>query len=547
MSSRTSFFQLLLVAVAMTATVIGCGSPGTIRSALPPGAQGAAPSQGLADPDALLEQAVVRAQGKVASTAGYTVLDDGWYQPSPAPGKPGYYLIDGEVVKGPPDDSPPGEEHLVPQAVVEGVPAPAATQNCNAFNGYVPPPCTSTGPFRRVYSGPGYSYALATLILPATITTMPTAPPWSGTGPTPTPVPNGDTGFVYFEGWVTKNTSGGNSEFGFQYSALHNWYSAYFKTYSPQAQLYVQTNHWTPATPVTLAMGGYTIANQNYLHVALLGTTKEVCKNSPYTSPVSPNLCLAHAHSLNAGWTPSGCCIMARMTSIGQVLPNKFYDGVAFGPIMWSKAELAASVPTPNPGSTTLPFNTKDPAWSGGGSQNWPPYLNKIVVTDATNTGETDTLNLTALPKLSVSLNPSGCQHFALSGTVSYTAAMTGDPSGLTVKYGWVDPTGLSTPPPGFTSTLTVPGATLTSGNQPAGQDPQGKMYIGVNSTSATDTAAAKKNTSFTSGTRVYLYYVDATGKLTSDWNGTTVQSAGDLITLSNYPCPGAAAAAGPM
>jgi hypothetical protein len=72
-------------------------------------------------------------------------------------------------------------------------------------------------------------------------------------------------------------------------------------------------------------------------------------------------------------------------------------------------------------------------------------------------------------------------------------------------------------------------------------------MYIGVNSTSATDTAAAKKNTSFTSGTRVYLYYVDATGKLTSDWNGTTVQSAGDLITLSNYPCPGAAAAAGPM
>jgi hypothetical protein len=496
MRFRASLRMLFWVTAAAT-ILAACGTGGS-RSPLTPNVSGAAPA-GTSDPDVAIEQAVARAFRRAGGSANYGTIDDGWYAPSPVPGKPGYYVIDGEIQKGPPDDGPPA-------------PAPLATRNCVTFDGPVPPPCTNTGPFRRVYSDPGYSFALASIELPARIATMPTAAPGQKA-----PI-DGDTGYVYFEGWVTSNPNGGNSEFGFQYSAKNNWYSVYYKTYSPKFQVIFQKFHWVPSTVVTFALAGYNVDNQNDLHVALIGTTKEKCVSTMGTTPTK-NLCLAHGHSADTGWSPAACCIMARMTTIGQTAANKFYDGVKFGPIAWSGAELAKKPPAPAPGSTTLPLTGAEPPWAGGGAQSWPPQLNKIVVASQSAAAETDTIDLAPLPALTVALLPSTCQYFKSSGTVDYTAKLSGNASGFPLQYGW--------PPAG--TKMTVPGSTL---NSTLG------VYLGKSATAATiHFAIAGGAGGELTGAQVNLYYTDATGALTDLWNGHTI-SARSKVALGGDKCP---------
>jgi len=530
---RWGYFRLGFVAIICAAAIVGCGGVGGLRPPLPTSVGNLAQTR-PPDQEQALEQAVVRAYGKRASVNGYGVIDGGWYEPPEIPGRPGYYLIDGDVVKGPPDDSPP-RTNAAPQAATEGVPAPLATENCDTFAGAVPPPCTDTGPFRRVYSDTGYSYALARLVLPAHITTMPTGAPWpGGAHPTPTPL-NGDTGYVYFEGWYKGNVNAGNSEFGLQYSAKNNWYSPYYKTYGPnKTELHWQLNHWLPSTAITFAIAGYTLDKAQYLHVALIGTTTEACKPDVITSPENPHLCLAHDHALDPGWSSSACCILARMTTIGQTLPNKFYDGVSFGPISWNDVELAKNAPTPAPGSTTLPLTGGQPAWQGGGSQNWPPQLDKIVVAGESADAETDTVDLAKLPDLKLSVSPSKCQHFALSGSVKYAAAISGAQGALKgrLAYGW-HPGVLGAPAKGTTYTMDVPGAKAT------GDPNTGITYIGADSTKATVSVSVdNKLDDYEVPTGVSLYYIDATGTLTPDWNGSSVETYGGSITLANTSCP---------
>jgi hypothetical protein len=507
MRVRTSF-QLLFLALLTAGALAACGSPNGNGGALPPSAAGIARAvRGTPDPDLAIEQAVARAYQRTVGPVRYGTVDDGWYTPSPAPGKPGYLIVDGETVKAPPDDSPPAG--VMPRR--QGIPAPMATMNCNTFQGAVPPPCTSTGPFRRVYSAPGYSFTLANLTLPAEIKTMPTAAPGAKN-----PI-NGDTGFIYFEGWVTSNPNGGNSEFGFQYSALHNWYSVYYKTYSPKYQVIYEHYHWVPGTVVTFAIAGYAVNGQNNLHVALIGTTQETCALTPLTTPTG-HLCLAHGHSPDAGWAPSSCCIMARMTTIGQTAVNAFYDGSAFGPIQWSGVELAPAAPTPAPGTTTLPLTGKEPPWSGGSAQNWPPQLNKIVVSGQSATGETDTISLSKLPALKVALAPATCQHFKTTGTVDYTAHVTGSVGNFPLQYGW--------PKSGYK--MTVSGGTY---------NPSLGIYLGSSATSATVSFALGAEGGKIVPTQVFLYYTDATGRLTNRWNGATIM-AQSLVSLGGLPCP---------
>jgi hypothetical protein len=203
-NGRTALIRLLFASAAAAVPIVGCGAPGAMHAALPP--QSAA-AQARLEPQTALDQSVAQAQFGAAAGGGFGTVVGAWVTPPPAAGKPGYYLIDGETVPGPPDDVPPAASRVLPSALTDAAaPAPAATPNCVTFAGYVPPPCTDTGEFRRVYSAPGYSFALAHLTLPASMPNM------------PSPGLNGDVGYVYMEGWSRNNPDAGNSEFGFQYS-----------------------------------------------------------------------------------------------------------------------------------------------------------------------------------------------------------------------------------------------------------------------------------------------------------------------------------------
>jgi hypothetical protein len=297
---RIAFFRLLLLAVVTAATVTGCGGSSQLRSSLPPTTASTAVPARAVDEDSAIEHAVTQSHGEMSGSAEYGVLEGGFVPAQPAPGRLGYFLVDGEVVPEPPAE-PPGAENQAQSLV----PVATATPNCKGFNGDVPPPCTVTGPFRRVYSGPGNSFALAHVTLPE-VTTMPT-------GKSPV---DGDTGYVYFEGWP--NPTAGNSEFGFQYSATNKWYSLYARTSNPVGYFIFVFNgvpvHYLPTNTVTFALAGYTIANKSYLHLAAIGRSDVSCGSA---SGSIVHTCLAHDHLLDAGWTPSNCCIMARMTTIG--------------------------------------------------------------------------------------------------------------------------------------------------------------------------------------------------------------------------------------
>jgi predicted small lipoprotein YifL len=541
--NKTPMKPARFVAVAvflLSAAIAGCGSQGPIRSVLPeskavrssaPASTAtSSPTTVSADPDAAIEDAVIRAHGAVDDMSkGYTIADDGWYAPSPVPGKPGYYYIDGDVVKGPPDDTGPtqpgdtlqtdtSQTVLAPESTLTtnaAAPAPTPTLNCKTFEGDVPPPCTDTGPFRRVFSGPGYSYALANITLPAS-NPMPTAEPSSSTDPDPKPL-DGDTGYVYFEGWSDSTPDAGNSEFGLQYSAKNKNYSVYMKTYSPALTFIVSTVRFAWDTPVTLAIAGYVIGNNDYLHVAALGTPDGACPTADYTTPQG-KLCLVHAHAQDAKWSPNGCCIMARMTTIGQTTTHGFYDGAGFGPIKWSGVELAKVAPTPKPTSTVVPFATESP-WVTAGTQNWPPLQDKVVASGVKPNGETDTIRLTKLPDLEVLLSPMGCQHYKSSTTVDFSAGIAGNPGNLPVLYGW--------PPAG--SKMTVPNSTLNN---------EWGLYIGDKATNATVTFGVGGGVSGR-GFPVYvdLLYIDATGELSNRWDHAGVVDD-DEVTIGSITCP---------
>jgi hypothetical protein len=523
MNVRTAFFRSLFLSVVIGATVAGCSRIGGMRSSLPQGVARVAVTPASAPEDqAALDQAVLRSHRNAVGSADYGVLEGEFVEPPPAPGQPGYYIIDGEVVSGPPDDSPPVSETAPPAAGAASPQATATatpTPNCNTFNGTVPPPCTSTGPFRRVYSAPNYSYALANVTFPKPILTMPTYPPY-----------HGDTAFAYMEGWLSTAPNAGNSEFGFQYSANYHCYYLYARTSNPSGYyIYVLNDkpvRYLSSQTVTFAMAGYLAQNQDELHMSAIGTANVSC--GVPGSKKTTNTCLSHGHVPDKGWVESDCCIMARMTSIGQKNLqgyNWFYDGVTFGPIAWSGAELAETAPTPLPSSTTLPFAT-EPPWTAAGVQNWPPLQNKIVVNYTSGAAETDTINLAALPAEQVSLSPSGCQYYQnmTTATVNYTATAS-KTKGVPTYYGWG---------PGDVR-MTVPGATL---------NPVFGLWIGQSNTATWKGGIGGGTSSALFTAFLDILFTDATGELTSQWyypgdDSGHVVTAEDQISLgSQNLCP---------
>jgi hypothetical protein len=417
MSAYATSARVAVIAIGVAATMIGCNGPTGSSRALPfegtRAAATAAPSNG----EAVLDRAVVESQQRVAASATYGVIDGIWQAPPTT--TPGVYLIDGDEVTGPPEDTESNSNAIVPQSVE---PQAQATPNCSTFVGSIPPPCTNTGEFRRVFSAPGYSYALAHVTLPAAIPGMP-----GGKYPV-----DGDIGYVYMEGWLQSAPNAGNSEFGFQYSATNKWYAPYFRTNSPHAfglAAYSTDNYvrYTAGQTVTLALAGYKIGTASYLHVSVLGKTVGSCPVVGGTASLTTNNCLAHGHFLDNGWSESNCCIFARMTTIAQTrADDPFYDGATFGPITWSNAELARTVPAPAPGSTLLPITGNQAAWTSAGNQSYPSGQSKVVVQNASATGETDTINLTKLPPLTVTMNPSTARFVHPPASVKYTVSLSG-------------------------------------------------------------------------------------------------------------------------
>ena len=366
-------------------------------------------------------ESAILARATAAPKIVYGLIDGPWQTPTASPKKAGLIELDGEDVVPPPDDS--GE---LPDAT-------ATTPACEKFVNVVPPSCTDTGEFRRAYSGPGYSYAFARVTLPADNPGMKNI---SGS--------NGDAGFIYLEGWPLANKTL-PSEFGFQYSAANNWYTPYYRTASPKGYQYATLSlnkfvHYAPGQTVSFGFGTDTIDNQPYLHVAVLGKLRVgtgLC--TIIGSVAQTDNCMAHGHFPDANWSGSKCCIFGRMTTIAQSNPfDAYYDGADFGPIAWSDAELAATPPSPAPSSTVLPIAGNQSPWTQGGEpQDWPPDQFKVVGTDVSATGETDTIDLSKLPPIALTMVPSQ-QTIIPGSTHTYTANVTNVNGAPPLFYGWV-------------------------------------------------------------------------------------------------------------
>ncbi len=81
-----------------------------------------------------------------------------------------------------------------------------------------PPAVTSTGPYRRIYSDPGYTYEFAQISLPCNATSVDgSVVNYQG--------PAGDTGNIYGGGW--SDSGNDTADGGFQYSSSRNAYDVY--------------------------------------------------------------------------------------------------------------------------------------------------------------------------------------------------------------------------------------------------------------------------------------------------------------------------------
>jgi hypothetical protein len=275
-----------------------------------------------------------------------------------------YQSGDGRIFPMPDDDSTPSGDG--------GVLVPAASTTCSItkWSGSAPPPCDTTGPFRRAYSPGAYSGMSAYIQLPSTNSGM----------------PKGSTtvvGYVYVEAWPGVNTS--NSEYGLQYSATNNWYTQYIKSDG-----HGDTNANTKAK-------SFRPGDKFVIEVQELSYAAGMCTSPPcFGGEVidSNPTCESSGFDCYDSWVINSdpayvinCCFWARMTSIAQSAGNNFTDGFEFKNIAWSGAELGKY-----PGQIGLPL--KFSSWTNGGAQDWPNDTTRIIVSSYSVTSETDSIDL---------------------------------------------------------------------------------------------------------------------------------------------------------
>jgi hypothetical protein len=275
------------------------------------------------------------------------------YEPRPVPGKPGMVMLrDGSTIAWPPPDTQPA----------------SSTPSCNPqWNGNVPPNCDATGPFRRVYSGPGLYLAEAYVKLPTK----------AGQN-----LPSGDTGYIYTEGWPGAGSN--NSEVGLFYQVKSNNFAVYY------------------SVPGNSKPTGRTFPDGSLMGIDIWfqGNTAASCSTTTIHAEPPCIAVLVGAYGTprayynflhDAHWNFQ-CCIFARMTTIAQPPGQQnFSDGAEFKGIKWSDGFLAKCTTVRSSscrGGSGFP-------WSGGGFQCWPSDKTKIIVTGLDGeVGETDTIYL---------------------------------------------------------------------------------------------------------------------------------------------------------
>lgn len=253
------------------------------------------------------------------------------------------------------------------------------------WTGHTPPTCADSGPFRRVYSRPGYSGAVVTVALPSVQSDVPpTLPVLPGSKEKQG---KAQAGYAYLEAWDSK---GGSYEFGLQYNEAANNYSIYSRGTNSAGKYY--------CTYDALVSAGRNIKLSVYAYPHGHSGTPQCgqvspCKNGkPCLVEEETDLSTRKAFEVafsEPDWN-GNTLTFARVTSIAQNTDaadpgNIFNDGAIFGPIKWSAAELATVTDNVN--------HTKP--WTKGGEQSWPDDPTRIIVLKPSGlTGETDVIYL---------------------------------------------------------------------------------------------------------------------------------------------------------
>jgi hypothetical protein len=247
------------------------------------------------------------------------------------------------------------------------------TSPSSEWHGDVPPACAgvnASGPFRRVFSKPGYFGIEAKITLPpaADNDVAPTLPDL--------PQLRSQAGYAYLEAWLGSGPNAPVREFGLVYHQVGSYAGQYSLYYSPGT------------TPKVLFPSGGAVTLQMYTDPGGRANAQW-----PASDPSFPQGRCAH---------PDGCVILratengvvkffiaidakswagnklmfARVTSIAQSVRvpastdgNYFDDGALFGPIGWSAqlARLSKSA-------------ISSPPWEPGGEQSWPAKTSVIKV-----------------------------------------------------------------------------------------------------------------------------------------------------------------------
>jgi hypothetical protein len=244
-----------------------------------------------------------------------------------------------------------GTEAVLPNDMWSSFPASgSACATPPPWKGKVPPDKDGDGPFRRVYSTPGWVGAQGIVV---------------GDGGS---FQSSETGYAYISGWPGVG-SPNNSEVGVQYNTGKQNYSFYEAV---PGQFVVGTTRWPPGDTLQIFIAADWSGSGSCASGCVAGTV--------YDLTCSPSgKCYDAANLPSNGWDSSNCCLFSRMTTIAQRQCNDFTDGSMFGPVAWSATYMA-------PGSGT-PFAT-------AGYQRWPKDKTKIIVDFVNPQTETDSIDL---------------------------------------------------------------------------------------------------------------------------------------------------------
>lgn len=220
----------------------------------------------------------------------------------------------------------------------------------------------NTGPYRRVWSTPGFSWMSATVYLPSKAT----VPPEVGIGAAQV----GDTCFVYAGGW---GSAGQAVDAGFQYSNTYDNWALFLKYQGLPEKVLSPDIRFLGGSSVQLT---FEIPNDDELLLTATGQ-----RNDGQSGPLSLHLSAADGVG---GWSAAGGAqILKRMTSIGQNVQS-FSTGSFLTNVEWSTVQIGTSA------ANAIPWLSAQT----GGQCMYPNDGTTVTVNFVTEAQETDNIRL---------------------------------------------------------------------------------------------------------------------------------------------------------